>query len=294
MILYNIVSRHGQSSPVKTAKPEQGDPLKSCRDKKDSIEQQSALSGSNTAAAPMLPYTDISEVYDYLLRHVDYERWYRYIRELIFLYMTDPSCILEIGCGTGKFGAKFSRDDFTVYGMDSSLDMLRVARARAFREFRIFCGDVRNFSLSKKIDFIFSVHDTMNYLVTKNDFRNALRSVRSCMHDESIFMFDLTTEYNIRRFFDLQEKRYRHKGISILWDNKYNARKKIISSVLTFTYRDGRTSRETHLQRIYSHDEVLGLLHEEGFEVADIFSDYSFSPPRADTIMVNYVVRKAH
>ncbi|HPQ54012.1 MAG TPA: class I SAM-dependent methyltransferase [Spirochaetota bacterium] len=268
--------------------------MKKGGNKKDSIARQPDLPGSAAAAAPMSPYTDISEVYDYLLRHVDYERWYRYIRELIFRYMTDPSCILEIGCGTGKFGAKFSRDDFTVYGMDSSLEMLQVARARAFREFRIFCADVRNFSLSKKMDFIFSVHDTMNYLITVSDFRNALRSVRSCMHDESIFMFDLTTEYNIRRFFDLQEKRYRHKGISILWDNRYNARKKIISSVLTFTYRDGRTSRETHLQRIYSRDEVLRLLHEEGFEVADIFSDYSFLPPGEETVMVNYVVRKAH
>lgn len=267
--------------------------LKKSKKKNESMEQRHDGPGGDNAAVVM-PYTGISEVYDYLLRHVDYERWYRYIRELIFRYMTDPELILEIGCGTGKFGAKFSRDDFTVYGMDSSLDMLIVARARAFRGFRIFCGDVRNFSLSKKIDFIFSVHDTMNYLTTLQDFRHALRSVRSCMHEKSIFMFDLTTEYNIRRFFDLQEKRYRHKGITIVWSNRYNERKKIISSVLTFTDRDGRSSRETHLQRIYSSEEVLRLLHEEGFEVADIFSDYSYSAPAPDTVMINYIVRKSH
>lgn len=255
--------------------------------------QQRALSGDNGDAETAPPYTDISEVYDYLLRHVDYERWYRYIRELIFRYMSDPELILEIGCGTGKFGAKFSRDDFTVYGMDRSIEMLKVARARAFRGFRVFCGDVRDFSLSKKMDFIFSVHDTMNYLVTVQDFRHALRSVRNCMHDTSIFMFDLTTEYNIRRFFDLQEKKYRHKGIHIRWDNRYDPRKKIVSSVLTFKYGDGRSSMETHLQRIYSRDEVLRLLREEGFEIADVFSDYSFSSPKPDTIMINYVVRKA-
>ena len=85
-------------------------------------------------------YSEIAEVYDYLLQHVDYERWYLYLRSLMFRYMSDPQTILELGCGTGRFGSKFSRDDFTIYGMDKSLDMLRVAKMRAYKGFRIFCG----------------------------------------------------------------------------------------------------------------------------------------------------------
>ena len=79
------------------------------------------------------PYSAISDVYDHLLRHVDYERWYRYLRTLIFRYMRDPQYILELGCGTGKFGAKFSRDDFSVFGMDNSMEMLKIAQSRAYR-----------------------------------------------------------------------------------------------------------------------------------------------------------------
>ncbi len=238
------------------------------------------------------PYTEISVVYDYLLRHVDYERWYRYIRELIFRYLRDPQTVLELGCGTGRFGAKFSRDDFTIVGMDKSPEMLRVARARAFSNFHIFCGDITNFHLARPFDFVFSVHDTMNYLLEYRDIMKALRCVHDVMHRESIFMFDLTTEYNILRYFDNQTKKYRHRGADISWDNRYDAKKKLIYSMISVKKDDGPVLTETHVQRIYDIDEIRPLLADAGFRLVDLFSDYSFSPPGEKTIMVNYVVQR--
>jgi len=62
----------------------------------------------------MEPYTDLALSYDHILRHVDYDQWYRYLRSIMFQYIEYPEWILELGCGTGKFGAMFSRDDFPV------------------------------------------------------------------------------------------------------------------------------------------------------------------------------------
>lgn len=237
-------------------------------------------------------YSCIPEYYDYLLRHVDYERWYRYIRSVMFRYLSDPRSILEIGCGTGKFGAKFSRDDFTVFGMDISLEMLRVAKPRARRYFSVFCGDVRNFALSRTIDFIFSVHDTMNYLLTPGELRSAFTSVRNIMHEGSIFMFDLTTEHNIRRFFDGKVTRHVRGKAEVVWENIYDAESKIVSSVLTVKRAGEEAEVETHRQRIYERDEILPLLRDAGLEIVDVFSDYSFKTPSEKTIMVNYIVRR--
>ncbi len=237
-------------------------------------------------------YSCIPEYYDYLLRHVDYERWYRYIRSVMFRYIQDPRSILEIGCGTGKFGAKFSRDDFTIFGMDISLEMLRVAKPRARRYFSVFCGDVRNFALSCTIDFIFSVHDTMNYLLTPDELRSAFASVRNIMHEKSIFMFDLTTEHNIRRFFDGKVTRHVRGKAEVVWENSYDTESKIVCSVLTIRRDEGQPEVETHRQRIYEIDDVLPLLHDAGLDVVDVFSDYTFKMPTAKTIMVNYIVRR--
>ena len=237
------------------------------------------------------PYSEISEVYDFLLKHVDYERWYRYIREIIFMHMTDPGYILEIGCGTGKFGAKFSRDDFTIFGMDISPQMLNVARSRAFRNFHVFLGDVRRFCLARKFDFIFCVHDTLNYLLDVSDLKRAFSCVRDVMHEDSVFLFDLTTEYNILRFFDRQAKRYRYRGMEVHWSNDYNPASKLISSELSVKRRDGSVARETHVQRIYETEEILPVLDECGFEVYNVFSDYTHFPPGEKTVMKNFVVK---
>jgi SAM-dependent methyltransferase len=240
----------------------------------------------------MKPFTAISEFYDYILRHVDYDRWYRYIRSLMFRYMSDPDYILELGCGTGKFGAMFSSDDFTIYGMDISFDMLKVAKQRAYNGFRVFCADILNFSLSRKFDFIFAVHDTLNYILKTSDMRRAFSCVRDIMHDKSIFMFDITTEYNITRFFDGKAMKFRTRGVDILWENSYNDNRKLIRSEMTLEDNDGIITREKHVQRIYGVDEMMKILNQEGFKLIDIFSDYSFDPPRDDTVMINFVVMK--
>ena len=146
------------------------------------------------------PYTGIAEAYDFILRHVDYEEWYRFIHGIMLQYIKNPETVLELGCGTGKFGAKFSADNFRIFGVDRSLNMLLVAKARAFRNFKIICADIRQFYFKGKFDFIFSVHDTMNYQLTMADVRKVLRSVKSVMQAESIFMFDITTEHNINEY----------------------------------------------------------------------------------------------
>jgi len=238
------------------------------------------------------PYTHIPDIYDYLLRHVDYERWYRYLRSLLFRYVEDPRTILEIGCGTGKFGAKFSRDDFLVYGMDSSIEMLRVAKPRARRNFRVFCGDARRFALAGKMDFIFSVHDTLNYLLDAEDLVAALASAREAMHGGSVFMFDLTTEHNIRRFFDGKVTRHARGGVEVVWENRYDAPSRIVRSELTVKRRDGSVRSEEHLQRIYPEEEAREIIARAGLEIVDIFGDYTFDPPHDGTIMVNYVTRR--
>ena len=174
------------------------------------------------------PYTGIAEAYDYILRHVDYEQWYQYIRSIMTLYVENPDTVLELGCGTGKFGAKFSADNYKIFGIDISMNMLRVAKTRAFRSFRILCADIRNFYLKKKFDFIFSVHDTMNYQITAGDVRSVLRCVKNVMHENSIFMFDITTEHNIDRFFNNKTSFYKTRGMNIEWSNTYDREKKHI------------------------------------------------------------------
>lgn len=237
------------------------------------------------------PYTGLAEAYDYVLRHVDYEKWYQFIRNIMHSYVECPETVLELGCGTGKFGAKFSADNYRIFGVDLSLNMLRVAKTRAFRSFRIICADIRNFYFKRKFDFIFSVHDTMNYQLTNKDVRDVLRCVKEVMHDGSVFMFDITTEHNIDRFFNNKTSYYKTRGMNIEWSNAYDREKKHIISSFTIRHSDGRIFNEEHIQRIYSENEMRIILDEEGFEIIEVCSDYTYNPPSDETIMINFVVK---
>ncbi len=239
-----------------------------------------------------IPYTAIAEIYDYMLRHVDYQLWYEFISSIMIDYIDNPRTVLELGCGTGKFGAKFSTDDFRITGVDISLDMLRVARTRAYRNFRILCADIRDFAFSCKFDFIFSVHDTMNYMLTEDDVARVFRCTKDVMHDGSIFLFDITTENNIKRFFDNKTSFYKTRGILAEWSNRYDKKKKHVISSFNICSPDGSVKKEEHHQRIYSIKEMTEILAYEGFEILDILGDYTKNPPDNKTIMINFITKK--
>jgi len=237
----------------------------------------------------MEPYTILAQNYDYLLRHVDYHEWYTYIKAVMHKHVPDPRLVLELGCGTGRFGAKFSADNYRIYGMDRSLEMLKVAKTRAYKNYRVFCADMTAFHVAQKPDFIFSVHDTMNYLLEPMDIRMALRSVRDIMHDRSVFMFDITTEYNIYTYFNEKTMRYSVRDTEVEWSNTYNSDKRHVHSFLQFRHRNGTVSTEEHVQRIHTVEEIRQFLKEEGFTVREVLSDYSFLPPGPKTIMINFI-----
>ncbi|MBN1532653.1 MAG: methyltransferase domain-containing protein [Spirochaetes bacterium] len=238
------------------------------------------------------PYSGIAPYYDFLLRHVDYQDWYDYIKSIMQSQVMSPELIVELGCGTGRFGAKFSNDGYTIVGIDRSLEMLMVAKTRTYFNFRVFCADIRAFSLARRADFVFAVHDTLNYQLTRGDLRRVFRSVRHCLKPDGIFLFDITSEFNINENFDGKTKVFEPRGAVIEWSNSYDRRKKLIYSLLTVKRRKEERS-EMHLQRIYDIDELTHLLDMEGFEVLHIYGDYTFRSPKRDTIMINFVTRIA-
>jgi SAM-dependent methyltransferase len=237
----------------------------------------------------MTPYSELASSYDYVLRHVDYQEWYGFIRSVLERFVPGTKNVVELGCGTGRFGAKFSNDGYSITGIDISHNMLLVAKTRAYAGFRIFRSDIREFALKIKPGFIFSVHDTMNYLTEPADLEKALVNVKSNMDEKTIFMFDMTTENNIKKNFDGKTMNFRTHSGRITWSNVYDRDRSLVLSTLRFKKKGEPEVIEEHIQRIYTTDEVLPLLEKTGFRVYDIFSDYTMEPPSEKTVMTNYV-----
>ena len=132
----------------------------------------------------------------------------------------------------------------------------------------------------------------MNYQLTTDGIRKVLRCVKNIMHEKSIFLFDITTEHNINSYFNNKTSFYKTRGMNIEWSNRYLREKKHIISTFITRFDDGRVFMEEHTQRIFSRYEIEQVLEEEGLEILEIYSDYTYNPPSDDTIMINFITKK--
>ena len=237
-------------------------------------------------------YTAFAKYYDYVLKDIDYNDWFSFLKSVMIKYNPSAKNILEIGCGTGKFGAKFSSNGYNIIGIDNSVEMLKIAKRRAKNNFKIFCANATSFHLKKKQDFIFCIHDMVNYILDKKNILKMFKCIKKTMHKDSIFLFDITTEYNILENFENNRTNYYYKGCSIKWDNKYNFETKIISSTLKFTTNENETLSETHNQKIYTINEMKSIIKKAGLELLAIYGDSTFYPVAQTSVMINFVTRK--
>lgn len=243
-------------------------------------------------------YTEFAGFYDKLMEAVDYASWYRYIKDTFHFFCQSKEqpknlSILELGCGTGRISLDFVRAGYQVWHLDRSMAMLRELQRKSPKESRVICADIRNFCLRRQFDFIYAVHDTVNYLLEEEELVQMLRAVRPHLAPGAIFLFDITSEYNILKNFDQQEEEIEWQGNRVLWSNEYDWIQHIVTSKLRF-YRVGEgaaasmVTEELHRQKIYSQKRLQELLLSEGWKILGIFGDYTRNRASASSIMINF------
>jgi trans-aconitate methyltransferase len=86
---------------------------------------------------------------------------------------------MDLGCGTGSHMLEFSKRGKQVSGIDSSSQMLEVARRKFAEEDRIatfFEGDYKTHTSRQKYDLLVALFDSLGYALTDEDVGAALRN----------------------------------------------------------------------------------------------------------------------
>jgi SAM-dependent methyltransferase len=102
--------------------------------------------------------------------------------------------VLDLGCGTGTFALKMAGRGMHVTGLDASGAALRVAAHKAAiakLSVRWVRGDMRRFSVSRRLDLITSIFNSVNHVLTERDLHSMLTSVRRALVPGGYFLFDL-------------------------------------------------------------------------------------------------------
>lgn len=115
----------------------------------------------------------------------------KFIKNLIHSHAPNAKTVLELACGTGAVLKQFE-EEYNVSGLEFSPEMCKKAEEK-FPEGTIVQGDMRNFSLGTAYDVILCVFDSINHLLTLEEWDQTFSQVKKHLTSEGVFIFDMNT-----------------------------------------------------------------------------------------------------
>jgi SAM-dependent methyltransferase len=215
--------------------------------------------------------------------------------DVLAQYPTPKRSHLDLACGTGMVVDYFRKRGWRSTGVDASVAMLEMARARSSR---LVAGDFRALPLRGRFARVTCLYDSLNHLLDASDLTAAFRSVRALLEHDSLFVFDVNHPeiypevWGISDPFVAKGKDY-HLEIA----TTYRSREKIGRAMVTGWAEIGGKRveiREQHRQRAYSEREITKALADAQLAPVDVidFDPYGEADAvDAQTVKLFFVVR---
>jgi SAM-dependent methyltransferase len=110
-------------------------------------------------------------------------------------YLNSDSTVLDLGCGTGLAIDYLQIPTENYFGIDLSKEMLEIAQEKNPKhDFKL--ESITKLNLNKSFDVIIMVFDTLNHLLSEQDWIQAFRVAYSHLKPSGYFIFDVVTPFD--------------------------------------------------------------------------------------------------
>ncbi len=220
-------------------------------------------------------YEAIAPVYDDFTAHYDYELWLGNLLPKLRRHGLNGHRLLDVGCGTGKSFLPMLERGWEVTACDVSPSMLELARAKVGDSARLSVADMRELPEFGEFDLVWCLDDAVNYLLSGEELREALKGMRANMVPGGLLMFDVNTLQAYRTFF-AEEQRVERGGRTLVWRGQASTDTPPGAiSEARFEIEAGGDSPSievhVHRQRHFPEAEVLEALEAVGLECLDVY-----------------------
>lgn len=245
----------------------------------------------------MEAYTGFAEVYDLFMDNVPYEEWSQYLISLLQEYGILEGLVLELGCGTGKMTRLLAQAGYDMIGVDSSQEMLQVAREQEW-DILYLHQDMREFELYGTVRAVVCVCDSLNYILEEEDLLAVFSLVNNYLDPGGVFIFDMNTLYKYREILGESTICENREEGSFIWENFYDDKEQVNQYDLTLFIREQdaqdlyRKYEETHFQRGYELQKVRRLLEQSGMEFVAMYDAFTREPVKAQSERVYVIARE--
>jgi len=251
------------------------------------------LSWSTKKAKKVPPYEKLAPIYDYIMKHVDYELWSNFAVDLIQRWHPNAKSILDTGCGTGNLLAEMKEKPFKLMGFDSSFKMVSQAgKKKDLENIPIWQANMTNFVLRLPVDVMLCFYDSINYIMTPESIEQFLNSAKNSLKPKGLLVFDICTERNAIEYFYNYYDHDKNKSFSYDRWSHYCHKKKIQFTEFKLRFiGDPVTYLEVHQQRIYSVPTILKLIKSSSFKLLDQYDEFSFRNPHPQSNRIHFVLQ---
>jgi ubiquinone/menaquinone biosynthesis C-methylase UbiE len=240
-------------------------------------------------------YNIIAPYYDWIMAHVDYHEWALYLRSLWEKHGLSPVKILELGAGTCRFFSSglFPRNSFSIH-TDLSPHMLN--QPKQADNLKRAAADAAFLPFKSTFDMCLMIYDSFNYFLEIKDMERCLTEVYRVLHTGGLFIFDVTTEYNSRVFFEDTVEYSERENCTVIRKSWYDRKQKLQHNnfIYFISKGNGRYVRreEAHIQRIYSMGDMKTMISRSGFALLGCYDNLTFNVAGRDSERIHYVLQK--
>ncbi|MBR5272899.1 MAG: class I SAM-dependent methyltransferase [Clostridia bacterium] len=244
----------------------------------------------------MNEYSSIADFYDLFTQDVDYDGRAQYINELLKRCEIGCKTVLDLACGTGSMTIRLAKMGYDMIGVDSSEDMLCVARDKSENcpDILWLCQEGAELDLYGDIDCAICTLDSVNHILDFDEVVDTFKRVSLFMNKGGYFIFDVNTAYKHHTVLGNNSFVLEEDGVFCAWQNEYEEENNIVHMQLDF-FREAGDSYDRCTQcvseRAYTTQEILNALRLSSFELVHAYEDMTFDEPTETTERIFYVAR---
>lgn len=231
-------------------------------------------------------FQDLARYYDPLMEHVDYRRWVHTCLALGALLPGQPRH-LDAGCGTGVLLSEMRASGWQSTGIDLSGGMLQAAR-KSRGSLPVAQADLRALPFDRQFDVLTCLFDSINFLLTDDGLRTAIRQMAMALAPGGIVYFDVVTERMVADHFEDQDWTETIGGFTARWASAYDRKACIAETSIRINHGEASVIRE----RIYSNAFLLQACQDAGLKVLGMLDANSWRKPTDRSTRIDFVAVK--
>jgi SAM-dependent methyltransferase len=251
----------------------------------------------------MSVFNEYSTIYNLLYRDKDYRSETDFVHRI--LQKNNIKTVLEYGSGTGIHGCLLVDKGYSVTGVELSKGMFEQAKQRITeqkkeRNFSIYNGDIRTFTVDSKFDAVISLFHVISYLTENDDVIKTFVNAATHLKQGGMFLFDvwylpavltLHPQNKIKKAESEEYLLHRITEPVILFNSN------IVEVNFKSFITDKRTANssmieEKHFMRYFSTPEIHLFASIAGFEVIESKEFLTSNTPSENTWGVYFILRK--